>query len=302
MFRLLTITGFILWTASVQGQFVKLEELKAILSGYQAKGQLSDLETAKIMLDSIAVHPETRDHGFTWYYRGYVFKEYFKKKDSGNPTSQYREKAVEYFKKAVSLDKENQCTDVSKSNIKYLATTYFNDAATNLNPDKYELAIKNYELFKSNTIYAEPLATFKQRDLEFYLALASVYTKISESDPAKKKEFFAKARKMYDKVLEIDPDNLGANYNLGILYYNRAVDIINTTNYDVDLVSLSQIQDTCINLFRQSLPYMEHAYHLDPTNKFVLIGLSGIYFSLNEKDKSDKFKKELELIEKEEKK
>mgnify|MGYP001618557359 CR=1 FL=1 len=142
---------------------------------------------------------------------------------------------------------------------------------------------------------------FKQKDIEFYLALASVYTKISEANPAKKKEFFLKSRSLYDRVLALDPDNLGANYNLGILYYNRAVDIINTSNYDVDLVALSQLQDTCINLFRTSLPFMEHAYRLDPANKYVLIGLSGIYFSLNEKEKSEKYKKELEFIDKDQK-
>jgi len=94
-------------------------------------------------------------------------------------------------------------------------------------------------------------------------------------------------------VLEIDPENLNGNYNVGILYYNKAVNIINGTDYDIDLVALSDIQDTSITLFKQSLPFMETALALEPENENTLIGLSGIYFALNEHEKSDAIKDRL---------
>lgn len=106
------------------------------------------------------------------------------------------------------------------------------------------------------------------------------------------------AKSSYNKVLELDPNNIGANYNMGILYYNQAVNLINQSDYDLDIVALSDIQDNSIKLFKESLPFMEKAYSLDPRRKETLLGLSGIYFSLNEFDKSNMFKLKLEEIEK----
>ncbi|MCB0803891.1 MAG: hypothetical protein KDB74_12400, partial [Flavobacteriales bacterium] len=60
---------------------------------------------------------------------------------------------------------------------------------------------------------------------------------------------------------------------------------------------LTIIQDEIIVLFRKSLPYMKKAYDLNPTRKETLIGLQGIYFSLNDMPKSELFKKELEMLE-----
>ena len=83
---------------------------------------------------------------------------------------------------------------------------------------------------------------------------------------------------------------------MGILYYNQAVNLINQSDYDLDIVALNDVQDNSINLFKQSLPFMEKAYALDPNKKETLLGLSGIYFSLNEKEKSNEFKQKLEQI------
>jgi hypothetical protein len=50
-------------------------------------------------------------------------------------------------------------------------------------------------------------------------------------------------------------------------------------------MSLNLILDNCTGLFKESLPYMEKAYRLNPNRRETLIGLSGIYFSLNEEEK-----------------
>jgi hypothetical protein len=89
---------------------------------------------------------------------------------------------------------------------------------------------------------------------------------------------------------------LDANYNMGILYYNEAVTKIQESEYETDLIALSQLQDECIEIFKKSLPYMEKAYALDPNNKNVLLGLSGIYFSLNDEAKSNEFKAKYDAL------
>ena len=105
-----------------------------------------------------------------------------------------------------------------------------------------------------------------------------------------------KAKSYFERVLTLDENNLNGNYNIGILYYNKAVNIINGTDYDIDLVALSDIQDTSITLFMQSLPFMETAVKLEPENENTLIGLSGIYFALNEHEKSEEIKQQLRDI------
>jgi tetratricopeptide (TPR) repeat protein len=141
-------------------------------------------------------------------------------------------------------------------------------------------------------------ANIQQKDIEFSLAIASLYTKIFESDRKGKIEFLKHAKEAYNKILAVDPNNIGANYNMGILYYNQAVNLINQSDYDLDIVALNDIQDNSINLFKESLPFMEKAYELDPKRRETLLGLSGIYFSLNEFEKSNMYKQKLEEIEK----
>jgi len=128
------------------------------------------------------------------------------------------------------------------------------------------------------------------------LALASVYTEKFKSDKSKA-EFLNLTKATYVKVLTIDPNNISANYNMGILYYNQAVDLINQSDYDLDIVALSDIQDNSITLFKESLPFMEKAYSFDPNRKETLLGLSGIYFSLNEFEKSNQIKQKLKELE-----
>ena len=80
------------------------------------------------------------------------------------------------------------------------------------------------------------------------------------------------------------------------MFYNQAVQLINQSDYDIDIVALNDIQDNSVKLFRESLPFMEKAYKLDPKRRETLLGLSGIYFSLNEKEKSDLYKQKLQEI------
>ena len=104
------------------------------------------------------------------------------------------------------------------------------------------------------------------------------------------------AMEYYNKVLAIDSLDVNANYNIGILYYNVAVFIINGTEYDIDLVALDDIQDTSLVLFKQSLPYMRYATSLDPYSEDILQGLKGIYFALNDPERLKEINIRLEAL------
>lgn len=258
--------------------------------------QSGSLDTAKLFIDSVSVHPETVNLTETWYYRGFVYKEIFNKDEKDNPLSPARDEAISSFFKSLELDPETKLKEGTIKSIKYLTTTLYNHAAVMLNPDDYKIALINFEKYKQLSQKIEPDSTIKEIDIQFNLVLGTVYTQLYEDDREKNKSFFDKSRDVYLYVLELEPNNISANYNLGILYYNDAVNIIKGLDYELDLITLELVQGDCVELFKKSLPYMQRAYELNPKKKDTLVGLSGIYFSLNEFEKSEQVKKELELL------
>ncbi|MBD0261043.1 MAG: hypothetical protein ICV83_35430, partial [Cytophagales bacterium] len=122
---------------------------------------------------------------------------------------------------------------------------------------------------------------------EALLVAGSVYEAIAQSDSTKKETYFLKRREAYRRVLTRDPDHPVANYNMAITLYNKAVDLIEPEkNYDLDIIAFHAKLETITRLFQEALPYAEKASKLAPTNRNALRALQGIYYFLNEKEKS----------------
>jgi hypothetical protein len=264
--------------------------------------QAGNLDKAKAAIEAAIKHPETSNDAQAWYLRGFIYKDIYKTREESNKMSPARETAYLSFRKSLELDSSKSNRESNIASLKFLAAKYFNDAASTLDTTNYNISIKNFDKYKELMGYVDPAASMVPKDIEFNLAIASVYTKIYESNRKTKTAFFDLAKASYAKVLSLDPNNLSANYHMGILYYNQAVEIINRnieeSEWDIDLVKLEQIQDNSIALFKQSLPFMQKAYELDPNKRETLEGLTGIYFSLNEFEKSNEFKQRLEEIKK----
>jgi hypothetical protein len=259
-----------------------------------------ELDKAKELIDSAIEDTLFNDDASTFYYKGNIYKELFKQKEDQNKQSPYRIIAVESFKKSLEIESDGTYSESSKKNLKYLAETVYNHAATSLTSAEYEVAISNYKFYKEIISFAFPNTDFQDKDVMFNLALATIYSKLAEKDSASAKLYYPKTIALFNEVLAIDSNNVSANYNMGILYYNQGVEIVNNMDYSLDIEQLNQVQDRIIELFKKSLPYMLKAYELNPKRKETLIGLQGIYFSLNDIEKSEAYKKELEALEKEE--
>lgn len=261
--------------------------------------QQGNLDSAKANIDAASLNEQTVADGKTWYVRGFVYKSIYNKNEKANYQSPARLEALRSFKKSIQLDGSAENIQENVKNIKYLCTTLYNDAGASLDSTGYKVAIGNFETFKEYYPLVDTnKVNIQQKDIAFTLAIASLYTRIFESNRKGKPEFLKLAKDAYNKVLEMDPNNISANYGMGILYYNQAVSLINQSDYDLDIVALNDIQDNSISLFKESLPFMEKAYELDPKRRETLLGLSGIYFSLNEFEKSNLYKQKLEEIEK----
>jgi len=255
------------------------------------------LDSAKAIIDITITHPETANDMQTWLIRAFIYKTIFNERERSNHNSQSRLESLKSFKKMLSLKGTEEEQQQAINGIKYLTTTIYNGVGDNLDTVHYTTAISMFQLFKEYYPLVDSSKTnIQKKDVEFLLALASTYTEKFKNDKSKV-EFLNLTKMTYVKVLALDPNNISANYNMGILYYNQAVDLINQSDYDLDIVALSDIQDNSITLFKESLPFMEKAYSFDPSRKETLLGLSGIYFSLNEFEKSNQIKQKLKELE-----
>ena len=280
---------FLLFTVCVFGQ-------KAVLRDAKVAYHQDSLMKAKLLIDQAALHEETKNDPVMLYYKGFVYKDIYKKQEKENFNSPARVIAIKAFTELLSMDSIGKIKPSSVNSLKNLNTSVHNDLAQSINNGDYQSAVKLYDRYHSTMVFLEPEHDFTAFDIRYYLALGSVYNDIYNSDKEERKEFMNKAVDCYHYVLKLDSTSHMANYNMGILYYNEAVDIIKNLDYDVDLITLELIQDEVVQMFQQALPFMQRAYELNPTRKETLHGLSGIYFSLNELEKSEEFQKRLKTL------
>lgn len=261
--------------------------------------QKTELDSAKKYIDIATADNELNKQAKTWYYTGFLYKDLYKAKQKNDKDSPYRLQAIDALKKMQKLDTVGEFSESSSKILKYLASTLYNDAARLLDPENYKKAITNYELYKETMKASNPNSDFTSQDVKFKMALASMLNKPADTEQGLDSAQSDYIKNLYIEILEIDPNNPGANYNLATLYYNEAADIINNMDYDMDIIKLNEIQDYCIDIFLKGLPYMKKSYELNYKRKETLIGLSNIYYGLNDIEKSEQYKKELEELEKE---
>lgn len=250
------------------------------------------------IIDRAITDPKSAKSAYAWYVRGFVYKEWYKTFEPQNKKSKTRLDAVTFLKKALELDTAKEYAGDIKKTLKYLGSTFYNDAGASLDMTNYSIAIEDYEKAKECFLIAEPNYNLKPREIEFKTVLADTYVKIFRSDLKANVEFFGMAEQLYKQVIVLDTNNWAANYNLAMLYYNYGVDIINAMDVSSDIIVIENIQDQAKELFKKALPYALKAYTLNQKQRNVLIALQGIYFSLYEFEKSDEFKAKVEELDK----
>ncbi|OQX81596.1 MAG: hypothetical protein B6D64_01885 [Bacteroidetes bacterium 4484_276] len=116
-----------------------------------------------------------------------------------------------------------------------------------------------------------------------------------DGDPSNKSLYFAagtiyektlmydQAKKYYEKAINVDPDYFEANYNLGALYFNKAVELLG----QADALNLNEeekynaLKDESEALMQKAVPYLEKADSLESSDKITLQTLKEIYTRLN---------------------
>lgn len=293
MRRIYILSIFILIATIGYGQFIGKDGVSKALFYLQK----NELDSAKKYIDEAEKDETTNTLPKTWYYRALIYKDAYKAYEKEDKNSTLRTTAVLALNKLTEVDKENEFTESSQKMMTYLASTFYNDAARSLNPTTYKNAIEYYNKFKELMNLAKSSSDLAQQDVKFNLALASMLNQNLEKEAKKDSLKVLEVRNIYQSVLDIDPNNGSANYNIGILYYNEAADMINNMDYDMDLEELNRCQDICTDLFLKALPYMLKSHELNWNKKETLIGLGNIYHGLNDTEKEEIYKNELKALE-----
>jgi hypothetical protein len=266
--------------------YAQLGYRSAALEYYQNK----DYVNAARAIDSAIIDIKEKEDPYTWHIRGFIYKDTYKYADKENRNSSARPTAIESFYKSMELDKENIYKENNVQGVKYLASKYWNDVVATLDTVNYKLAIKSFALYKENYGRVYPTYDFTEKHIQFYNALAGIYNRLFDNNINNwelNRKYFGLTLKTYRQVAAIDSLNYRANYNLGILYHNEGVDLIVNLDPTSPLDSLISVQNRTVELFKIALPYMLVAHEQNPKKKETILGLAGIYFNLNEKEKSD---------------
>ncbi len=285
----ITITLFLL----LSGVFVhaQVDSLVEALRKYQS----GDLNGARTLLDDVVNSPRQGTNPEAWLLRGFVYKDLYKDTGAGVEADVLRDEAIGSLYTCVSLDSVGTYSENAKQAYDYLARTYFNDAARALNELRAEDAETLFHKYRSAVLRMDPKAPLQAREIEFKNALGTVYTKQFIKDRAQL-DRFQKAVDTYLEVLAMDPDNYGANYNLATLYFNRGVFNIRAITADDEIPTILEVQVAAKEFFQAALPYMLKAHDLNPKRRETLMGLEGIYYSLQEQADADKFRRLFEEL------
>lgn len=245
---------------------------------------------------------QEQNHPYTWFVKGYIYKEIYKLIDKQSRYSDNREIAVDAILRSMELDLDHSYLDNNLKGITYLAQSYFNDAVSltrSLNYENQDEPERYYARYKQLYKLVDAGYDFSPHEIDLYSNLASGFRKLYEADREQNKPYIDRAISCYEKVLSVEPDNYTANYNLAICYYNQGAWRISKINYQTEIFELVMIQDECIKLFKLSVPYMLEAHRQNPERLETLQGLRAIYWALNEDEKSESYYQEMQRLIKE---
>ncbi|MBP6334081.1 MAG: tetratricopeptide repeat protein [Bacteroidia bacterium] len=116
------------------------------------------------------------------------------------------------------------------------------------------------------------------------------------------KKNYEKAAADYKKAIELNSDNLDANYNLGVMYFNEAAVMANAANSLKSNDDFTKAKEAFEKKFKEASPYLEESLRLNPNktedeqmmHKATLNSLKQLYVRTGEMEKYEKIKAQLE--------
>jgi len=287
--------------------YVSIAQVNKLLEAYECYKN-KDLICAKSKIDSVILHPETKDEPSAWTLRAFVYFQFYKNYEQRLFNSPYRKEAINSIEKSRSLSPDAETEAQNKQVLIAIAQSFYNQIKFYLYDSlNYEICLHLYNNYKKYYQEIYPGTDLKDKDIEFYSSVGGEFVARAKKELESSKsellpEIFNKyidiAKITFSKVLEIDPNNISALKGLAIAYYNLGAKLIKDMSFDTSIEETFQIQENATKYFKQALPYMQKAYELDKNDEKIIEGLTGIYQALNEHEKYKEFKKKLDQINK----
>ncbi|MFN6178652.1 MAG: hypothetical protein ACK46G_14085 [Flavobacteriales bacterium] len=266
-----------------------------VLAEVLRKYQGGDLAGAREAVDRAVRSEMHAENPEAWLLRGFIYKDVYKGMPVGPEADNVRQEALESLYTCMAFDQPGTYRDNALQAYDFLVRSCFNEAARALSAMDTDRARKLFADYKAAQLRSDPNANTRDKEIEFGNALGTVYTKqfnAFRTDTV----LFDQAVAAYVRVLELDANNYGANYNLATLHYNRGVYNIQRISADVDIPTMAMIQEASKEYFQKALPYMLKAHEMNPSRRETLLGLEGIYYSLQDQMNADKFRQLFELM------
>ncbi len=247
-----------------------------------------DLDAARMYIDSaILMCDKLREDAYVHHVKGFVYYELFKRDELQDPYSKLRDVAFEAFMESNRLDVNNEFKEKNNKSLKNIATRIQLNVSNLLDTNNYRKAIEVNKIFKSTLEKGNISIDTKAYDISFYINLGGIFTDLYENNKVANETMIDSAIHYYKKSLELDSLNFVGNLQLGYVYHNLSIDIILSMDPEDDIMTMYENQEKSSNYGLLSLPYLKLAHEQQPKNTKILYGLAGIYFMLQEKDKSE---------------
>lgn len=223
-FVVLVLAIFLSTAGYARASFFSLDSLPqkhAVTAAQLCQSKKFDEARAEV---DLAIYTELESNDpYTWYIRGYIYKELYKLEGKTELSTNLRETAV------MSLLKSHELSPVADQNndaaLSYLASTYFRDALLAASEFLEVTDSTCFELFdayrniqavvgsveKVNAGYVELLHTRCRN-------LLNMHAKDRCNEV-----LFLEVKRSYEEILSYQKNDCIAMYNLAITYYNTAV-------------------------------------------------------------------------------
>ncbi|RLD62082.1 MAG: hypothetical protein DRJ01_06775 [Bacteroidetes bacterium] len=136
-------------------------------------------------------------------------------------------------------------------------------------------------------LYLDKAIANDSSNYSFYFAEGTLYDKLED---------FENAVKAYSKSIEINPEYFDAQYNMGALYYNKAVKLIDIANEENDNKKYEIKKAAADKVFEQAIPYLEKAHEINPKDMSTMESLKTLYYRMKKMDKFNAIKEEINKV------
>ena len=293
----LLVLSFFIFENNAQMEYCP--EMQLLLQKYKQK----HYNDSKLYLDTVIKKcPERKDDAYYWHISGFVNLDVFKNVDSRSPISKARDISVNSLIKSIELDKKDKYKEHNNQALKYLASTFYNDALLilqNMDTLNHEEVKIFYQKYKDITELISPGYDFVQKDVDINYGLGMLYKYKYENNEISYTNFLDSSINCLNKALELNPNHFSSIYNLGVIYHNLGVDmILKALDAEDGLEKAIIMQEKQIEYFTKALPFFKKAYAIEQNNEDIVQGIAAVYYSLNDMEKHVEYANKLKDLKK----